>query len=83
MPVEYGHSTPRSDTKHFSKCGLRSLRYCRNYCDWRRIGCKFLNGTFKDFSKDVKKEPEDPFSGCMKMSDGICGKCGGTGECEE
>jgi hypothetical protein len=31
MPVESGHPFKRSDTKHFAKCGTKSLMYCRTY----------------------------------------------------
>lgn len=31
MPVKTGHITPRSDTKKFAKCGIKSYSHCLNY----------------------------------------------------
>ena len=45
MPVECGESSPRSDVKHWAKCGNKSLRYCRFYCreyDWDGKKCKLI-----------------------------------------
>ena len=41
MPVQIGCSCSRSDTKHFAKCGTKSLRYCRHFGMYCGIFCEF------------------------------------------
>jgi hypothetical protein len=42
MPVKMGCSSPRSDVKHWAKCGARSLRYCREWCS-ERDDCGYIH----------------------------------------